>query len=130
MHFGRKISVVCTPLLFVPHNPQLGFIWFPPPPATSSPSSLALRIATAPAQTHRGVLLRQAYIKRACPTLDWGKPSSNWAGPSRECLLENGVGPGQSGGQWLAGARHEMEPGLNQTFLPVPSIKQKSPSQL
>ena len=107
----KKIPVAHTPLLFVPYNPQLGFIWTPSP--GPHPSCLTLRITTAPDQA-QWALLAKFLSKSPAPSLTWGNPSTNWAGLSKDCLLENDVRPGQSGGQWLAGAEREAEAGLKQ----------------
>lgn len=84
-------------------------------PPWAHPSRLTLRITTAADQA-QGALLAKFLSKSPAQSWTWGNPSTNCAGLSKDCLLENDVRPGQSGGQWLAGAGHEAEPGSKQSF--------------
>lgn len=86
-------------------------------PPQPSPASPVLSIVTAPGQTQGGLLLSQVCIKRSHPLLRGsGEEPTNWAGPIRDCLPEKGVRTSQSGGQWLAGAGHEVEIALKDPF--------------
>ena len=66
--------------------------------------SLALRITTAPTQPQE-IFLNQKSLPHPGPRRN---PCTKWAGLSKDFLLENGVRPGQSGGQRLAGAGPEV----------------------
>lgn len=66
---------------------------------------LALKITTAPSQPQE-IVPSQKSLPHPGP----GKnPCTKWAGLSKDSLLENGVRPGQSGGQRLARAGLEVE---------------------
>lgn len=69
------------------------------------PTPLALRITTAPSQPQE-IVPNQKSLPHPGPGRN---PCTKWAGLSKDSVLENGIRPGQSGGQWLAGAGLEVE---------------------